>query len=607
MSVPLTLSEVPNVTPYIQYVATSGQTAFDYPFPITQDSDLIVVVNGTTLNTDSGYSLSGQGDDTGGTLTFNSGQSAGTIITLYRDIAIERITQIGQNSGFSSTTFNAEFNNIYLIMQQLEAAIAQCLQIPNTNNPAPTTTLTPSAYANMYLAFDENGNPEPALLTSSGSLTASIIAALTDSYTAAPLLASQVRTAQEIAANVTPTNYSYPYGHAWRYGVRGDGATDVTTEWNNWIAAIEGNAGYLPVDAGAYVLADGFTISGHTGTRITSDPFAEITVSTGTENTTTGFYFAATLNNCYLCDFRFGYINSSVSGVIMTSSSSGTTNTNVFVSQLVGPGRVASKPATPTTAGNSIGILVLGPALGDANYYHTIGVGYASGFDTTLAAYTPSGGLMNANQNRFSGQIAGYWYGAYTNSAENTFDLRCDDAAGSSGSVLTEGVRIGDGTYTANYNTVVGVMEPGTDSQAYNCLANSINNKIIVQDNCDHSGTDSGTNQAWTHDTFVTSAAVTLNGGVTLAAPGSGDTIDVAAPNTNGDYGVNITASGADSTAIKITGTAAGTPTIVINTQATTGTATPTLGTNKPGSNSTPSTWIPVTVDGTKLYIPAWS
>src|SRR5665213_32361 len=110
MAIPLTLSEVPDATPYIQYVASSGQTVFPYPFPITQDSDLVAVVNGVTLNTDSGYTLSGQGNDTGGNLTFTLGQTTGAIVTLYRDIPIERLTQFSQNGGFSSAAFNAEFN-----------------------------------------------------------------------------------------------------------------------------------------------------------------------------------------------------------------------------------------------------------------------------------------------------------------------------------------------------------------------------------------------------------------------------------------------------------------------------------------------------------------
>ena len=223
MGIPATLSSVPALTPYIQYVATNGQTVFPYPFPITQDSDLIVVVNGVTLNTDAGYTLSGQGNATGGNLTFALGQVSGAIVTLFRDITIQRVTQIGQNSGFSSTAFNAEYNSIYLILQQLDEALALCLQVPNTNSPAPTTGLTPGAYANKYLSFDNNGNPIPAALTSVGTLTAQIIGALV-----------YPRTTAEINAGVTPTTNVYPQGDPRRYGAALDGATDDTGALNNW-------------------------------------------------------------------------------------------------------------------------------------------------------------------------------------------------------------------------------------------------------------------------------------------------------------------------------------------------------------------------------------
>lgn len=223
MTIPATLSSVPDVLPYQQYIATLNQTVFPYPFPITQDADLVVVVNGVTQVTDSTYSVSGVGNPTGGNVTFSAGRAVNDIITLFRDIDIKRITQIGQNSGFSSTAFNAEFNNIYLIMQQLEDAIAFCLQIPNTNSPNGTTLLTPAAYANKYLSFDANGNPTPAVLTSVGTLTQAILAALLNP-----------QTTFEASVGVVPTNLVYVEGNGLRYNAIGDGVTDSTVALNNW-------------------------------------------------------------------------------------------------------------------------------------------------------------------------------------------------------------------------------------------------------------------------------------------------------------------------------------------------------------------------------------
>ena len=219
MAVPLTLLSVPAQTPYIQYIATSSQTVFPYPFEITQDSDLVCLINGVQQATDSGYTLSGQGATGGGNLTFTLGQTAGAIITLYRNISIARITQLAQNGTFFSANFNNEYNRIYLIMQQLEQQIANCLQIPNTNSPQLASyELAAAAYANKYLAFDANGNPTPAILTSSGSLTAGIITGLTGAQTAA-----------ETAAGATVVNTAYPVGCVDRYGTNTTpGTTSMT-------------------------------------------------------------------------------------------------------------------------------------------------------------------------------------------------------------------------------------------------------------------------------------------------------------------------------------------------------------------------------------------
>lgn len=603
MGVPLTLSSVPALTPYIQYVATSSQTVFPYPFPITQDSDLVCVANGVTLGTDSGYTLSGQGQALGGNLTFSVGRTAGDIITLFRNVAIQRITQIGQNSGYSSITLNAEFNNVYLIMQQLQESIALCLQVPNTNNPAPVTTLVPANYANKYLSFDSSGNPTPAALTSSGTITGSLILSLLSAAGIGGVLYGG-QNAIELAAGVMPTNTAYPYGDLRRYstGTTGNGVADDTTVFNNWIAAIKGNTGYMPAPAVSYTIPNGLTISGHTNTQIRSDTTAKIVVSTGTANATLGINFALTLNNCVTCDFNFGTLSfACAGGAIFTSSSAGTTNTKLYFNQLLGPGRSGSKPGTPVSG--SIGVCVLGPAGGLANYYHTIGVNYAFGADCIFAAHTPAGGTMNANQNIFYGQIAGYWYGGYTNSVENEFNLRCDNAAGI-GASLTVGVQIGDGTYASNFNFVHGVMEPSGTCQAANLLANSLNNWIQIQDNCDHAITDAGTNNVLGHNYWLMNAAMTLKGGLTLPAPSpAADTATITA--AAGKVALQVNAAAAGSTAMRAVGQAAGTPAFAFNTMTQTGAGTITLTlTGYPGTNTGAKAvaYLPLTLDGSKYW-----
>lgn len=206
MSVPLPLDEVLDQTPSIQYVAQLGQTIFPYPFAITQDSDLVLYVNGDPIATDSGYTLTGQGNDTGGNLVLNSGATALDIYTLVREIPIERLTQFAQNGGFSSASFNNEFNNVYLILQQLQDSISDCFQLPVSQFPTVSTTFLPATWKNSYLAFDANGNPTP-------------VSTLTNGLIQYPVLASE---------SGKVVNAYYAYGNILRYGADPTGVADST-------------------------------------------------------------------------------------------------------------------------------------------------------------------------------------------------------------------------------------------------------------------------------------------------------------------------------------------------------------------------------------------
>lgn len=316
MGIPLSLSEVPAATPSAQYIATAGQTVFPYPFPITQDSDLVVVVNGVTQSVDVGYSLSGQGNALGGFVTFGTGLAGGSVVTVYRDIIIERVTQIAQNSGFSSVAFNAEFNNIYLILQQLANQLAFSLQIPFSNSPAPITTLQPGTYANSILSFDANGNPQPALFTPDGVLTASATAALLAGYTAAPSGPDKVLTSAEITAGVTPVNYGWDEGDIRRYGastVAGDNSAAINNAL--LVSASGGNAAFIP--GGTWVITSTLNATGGcsmygVGQASRLAPTSCDGITFATQGTYEGSRFfrdfeinavTGTANNGIICDF----------------------------------------------------------------------------------------------------------------------------------------------------------------------------------------------------------------------------------------------------------------------------------------------------------------
>ena len=212
----------------VQYVASAAQTDFDYPFAIFTDADLVVDIDGTTKALSTDYTVSGAGADTGGTVTLLSALTGGEIVTIYRDIAIERLTDIQQNGPWSSTAYNDEQDKTYLLLQQLDSRCDRSLRIPFTAEVADADIeLFPVDYADKYLAFDSDGKPTPAFL-SDATLTSDIVNSFLTAAGVGAVL--YPRTAAEISAGVTPTNYQYEPGNVLRYGTNTTpGTTDITS------------------------------------------------------------------------------------------------------------------------------------------------------------------------------------------------------------------------------------------------------------------------------------------------------------------------------------------------------------------------------------------
>jgi hypothetical protein len=81
-------SKIADVAPRIQHTATGSQTHFDYTFPIFDDAGLEVYLD--DVRQTSGFEVHDAGNSSGDTLTFESPPASGALLTLYRQILIER-------------------------------------------------------------------------------------------------------------------------------------------------------------------------------------------------------------------------------------------------------------------------------------------------------------------------------------------------------------------------------------------------------------------------------------------------------------------------------------------------------------------------------------
>ncbi|MEE9458274.1 MAG: hypothetical protein V3V84_00760 [Candidatus Bathyarchaeia archaeon] len=124
--------KINDVLPTNQYTASGGETTFVYDYPIRNESDLLVyqTLNGNVpddaaqkiiLNVD--YTVTGVGAEGGGTIIFANPVAAGDRITIYRRLPYERLQNYVDEQDFSVESFNRDFNNIIMMIQQSNAVL----------------------------------------------------------------------------------------------------------------------------------------------------------------------------------------------------------------------------------------------------------------------------------------------------------------------------------------------------------------------------------------------------------------------------------------------------------------------------------------------------
>jgi len=155
---------ISDTEPRVQYTATAGQTSFTVGFEFFDNADL-KVFNGTSLLTyaaspsdQTEYSVSGAGQTGGGSITLGSpGATVNDIITISRDVAIQRVTDFPTSGAFQIGSLNTELDKIIAMCQQLERDLKFSPRAAATT--ANTFDITfPNLAANKVLSVNSAGN-----------------------------------------------------------------------------------------------------------------------------------------------------------------------------------------------------------------------------------------------------------------------------------------------------------------------------------------------------------------------------------------------------------------------------------------------------------------
>ncbi|EBI1479333.1 hypothetical protein FKY29_21665 [Salmonella enterica] len=110
---------IPVQTPFNLYIANGSTTVFPYRFLLTQASDLRITANGKTVS--SGFSVSGEGNQSGGQITFSTPPASGTKIAILRNIPLRRDTEYQDNGDLLASTINADFDRLWMAIQGVDA------------------------------------------------------------------------------------------------------------------------------------------------------------------------------------------------------------------------------------------------------------------------------------------------------------------------------------------------------------------------------------------------------------------------------------------------------------------------------------------------------
>ncbi|MCO6419104.1 hydrolase [Siccirubricoccus sp. KC 17139] len=148
--------KIGDVAPRVQYVADGVQTSFTYPFPIFVETDLELRMDGLVQG--SGFAVTGVGESAGGTVEFPEPPRAGAVLTLRRNLAVERTTDFQENGILRARTLNDELDYQIAALQEVKAQIGSAIQLDPSDIGGVTTLPLRPARVNKVLGFDSLGD-----------------------------------------------------------------------------------------------------------------------------------------------------------------------------------------------------------------------------------------------------------------------------------------------------------------------------------------------------------------------------------------------------------------------------------------------------------------
>lgn len=144
------------VKPRIQYVADGTLKSYEFPFVIFTESDIQVYFN-DTLQEPTTYTVTGIKNTDGGSITFTKTPSSGTIITITRDLSIERTTDFQDGGALRADTLNDEFDYQTACLQQVADNLNRSMILPPYAADTNVNLTLPTPAAGKAIVWNNDG------------------------------------------------------------------------------------------------------------------------------------------------------------------------------------------------------------------------------------------------------------------------------------------------------------------------------------------------------------------------------------------------------------------------------------------------------------------
>jgi len=114
-------------TPLIEYTGNGSTKIFAYPFRILKSTDLRVYLNGVLTTT--GYTVSGVGVSTGGSVTFTTAPASGITVKLQRSIDLDRTTDYVEGGALRANVLDDDIDRTVMMVQDTRVYVDEQIDI----------------------------------------------------------------------------------------------------------------------------------------------------------------------------------------------------------------------------------------------------------------------------------------------------------------------------------------------------------------------------------------------------------------------------------------------------------------------------------------------